>query len=224
MRRGKPQDLVSGFVDDLLKRRRPRRFKASDEELEALGAAAELAPLKAGADLPDPQFVERLERRLRRELEHPSATTGGWTRRRLLQAGSAAAAAAMVGVAADRAAVGSTPPSSGVGTLLPNDARWRPVAALNDLPAGTARTFSTGAVQGVVVNENGNIRALSGACTHLGCILKPNVESGSLDCPCHRTTFAWDGSVRRHQLQSRPADLPSIDSRVRDGQIEVLVV
>jgi nitrite reductase/ring-hydroxylating ferredoxin subunit len=222
--RRQPQDRVSGFVDDLLRRRRPRRFKASADELEALKAAAEIAPIKAGADLPDPRFVERLEQGLRRELEDRPPASRGWTRRGLLQAGGAAAAAAVVGVAADRAALGSTRPSTGSGKLLPNGAQWRPVAALADLPAGTARTFSTGAVHGVVVNDNGAIRALSGVCTHLGCVLKPNIDSGTLDCPCHRTAFGWDGSVRRYQLQSQPANLPTIDSRVRDGQVEVLVV
>jgi cytochrome b6-f complex iron-sulfur subunit len=222
--RRRPQDRVSGFVDDLLKRRRPRRFKATPEELEALSAAAELAPLRAGADLPDPRFVERLEQRLRQELEHPPAADRGWTRRGLLQAAGAAAAAAVVGAAADRAVVSSTSTQSGSTSLVANGAQWRPVAALSDMPAGTVRTFSTGAVQGVVVNDNGTIRALSGVCTHLGCVLKPDVQSGSLDCPCHRTAFALDGSVRRYQLKSRPADLPRIDSRVRNGQVEVLVV
>ncbi len=222
--RRRPQDRVSRFVDDLIGRRRPRRFKATAEELEALKAAAELAPLRAGAELPAPRFVERLEHRLRRELEDRPTANRGWTRRGLLQAAGASAAAAVVGAAADRAVLGSTPPPSGSSSLLPNEARWHPVAALSDLPAGTARTFSTGAVQGVVVNDNGEVRALSGVCTHLGCLLKPNSDSGSLDCPCHRTAFAWDGSVRRYQLKSRPANLPTIESRVRDGQVEVLVV
>jgi cytochrome b6-f complex iron-sulfur subunit len=222
--RRQPQDRVSRFVDDLIRRRRPRRFKASPEELDALKAAAELAPLRAGADLPDPRFVERLEHRLRGELEIRPIANRRWTRRGLLQAAGATAAAAVVGAAADRTVLGSTSTPAGSGTLLPNDARWHPVAVLSDLPAGTARTFSTGAVQGVVVNDNGEIRALSGVCTHLGCLLKPNSDSGSLDCPCHRTAFAWDGSVRRYQLKSRPANLPTIESRIRDGQIEVLVV
>lgn len=220
----KPQDRVSRFVDDLLKRRRPVRFKATPEELEALTAATELAPLRAGVDLPDPRFVERLEGRLRQELEDHPAKTRVWTRRGLLQAAGAAAAAAVVGATVDRTILGSTVPASDSGTLVPNAAQWHPVAALSELPAGKARTFSTGAVQGVVVNDNGRIRALSGVCTHLGCVLRPNVESRSLDCPCHRTVFAWDGSVHRHQLPSRPASLPTIESRVRDGQVEVLVV
>jgi nitrite reductase/ring-hydroxylating ferredoxin subunit len=220
----RPQDRVSRFVDDLLKRRRPARFKASSEELEALTAATELAPLRAGVDLPDSRFVERLEDRLRQELEDHPAKTRVWTRRGLLQAAGAAAAAAVVGATVDRTILGSTVPAPDSGTLVPNAAQWRPVATLSELPAGKARTFSTGAVQGVVVNDKGTIRALSGVCTHLGCVLRPNVESRSLDCPCHRTVFAWDGSVHRHQLPSRPASLPTIESRVRDGQIEVLAV
>jgi nitrite reductase/ring-hydroxylating ferredoxin subunit len=222
--RRQPQDRVTRFVDDLLKRRRPARFRATSEELEALAAATELASLKAGADLPDPRFVERLEGRLRQELEDRPAKTRIWTRRGLLQAAGAAAAAAVVGVTVDRTVLSPTVPASESGALVPNAAQWRPVAALSELPAGKARTFSTGAVQGVVVNDNGKIRALSGVCTHLGCVLQPNIQRRSLDCPCHRTVFAWDGGVDRHQLPSRPAPLPTIESRVRDGQIEVLVV
>ena len=39
--RRQPQDRVSRFVDDLLKRRRPARFRATSEELEALTAATD---------------------------------------------------------------------------------------------------------------------------------------------------------------------------------------
>lgn len=222
--KGRPEDRVSNFVDDLVKRRRPRRFQATPEEVEALTAAAELSQLRAGAGLPDPGFVERLEGDLRRELEDKPARSGGLTRRGLLQAAGVAVAAAAVGAGVDNALLSSTNSAPASRNLVPNEARWRPVASLSDLPAGAARTFSTGAVQVAVVNDNGKIRAFSGICTHLGCILRPNSPSGSLDCPCHRTVFALDGSVRRHQLSSPPADLPTIESRVRDGQVEVLVV
>ncbi len=222
--RRRPQDRVSGFVDDLLKRRRPRRFRAGAEEVEAMSAAAELSQLRAGASLPDPAFVERLHRSLQRELD-PAPTTGrSWTRRGLLQAAGATAAAAVVGAAVDNAVLSSNSSAPASGSLVPNGAGWRPVAALSELPAGSARTFSTGAVQGIVVNDRGTIRALSGTCTHMGCILRPNTAGASLDCPCHRTTFTMDGSVRTHQLPRRPADLPTIESRVRDGQVEVLIV
>ena len=48
-----PVDLVAQFVDDLLRGRRPRRFIATPEDVEALGAASELASLRPGSDLPD---------------------------------------------------------------------------------------------------------------------------------------------------------------------------
>ena len=79
--RRQPQDRVSRFVDDLLQRRRPRRFRASAEEVEAMSAAAELSQLRAGAGLPDPQFVERLEHSLRGKLDPaPAASAGAWPR------------------------------------------------------------------------------------------------------------------------------------------------
>jgi cytochrome b6-f complex iron-sulfur subunit len=222
--RRRPPGRVAGFVDDLLQGRRPRRFRADTEEVEALMGAAEMAQLRAGAGLPDPRFVGRLERRLRVELEGAPGRTQGWTRRGLLQAAGAAAAAVAAGAAVDRAVAGVTGPAPVSGSLVPNGARWRPVATVRDLPPGSASTFSTGAVRGIVVNDGGTIRALSGTCTHLGCILRPNAPAASLDCPCHRAVFALDGTVRSHQLPSRPANLPAIESRVRDGQVEVLVV
>jgi cytochrome b6-f complex iron-sulfur subunit len=75
-----------------------------------------------------------------------------------------------------------------------------------------------------VVNDGGSIRALSATCTHMGCILRPNPAARRLDCPCHRTYFSWSGKVVFHQLKVAPANLPSLPSRVRDGQIEVYVV
>jgi len=53
-----PVDRIAAFVDDVIQNRRPRRFKASPEELHALRAAAELAGARPGADRPDRQFVE----------------------------------------------------------------------------------------------------------------------------------------------------------------------
>ncbi len=116
-------------------------------------------------------------------------------------------------------------PGSACGSLL-SVARdqWQPVAVLSELPAGTAKPFSTEAIRGVLINDKGTIRALSGVCTHLGCVLKPNVAVASLDCPCHRTVFGWDGNVRSSQLPQAPARLPAIKTRINGGQVEVFVV
>jgi len=53
-------DRIAAFVEDLLLNRRPCRFKASPEEMAAVHAAAELASVRPGADLPNRQFIERV--------------------------------------------------------------------------------------------------------------------------------------------------------------------
>jgi len=49
---------IAAFVEDLIHNRRPYRFKASPEEMDALRVAAALASLRPGADRPDRQFVQ----------------------------------------------------------------------------------------------------------------------------------------------------------------------
>jgi nitrite reductase/ring-hydroxylating ferredoxin subunit len=218
-----PQDRVGRFVDDLLRNRRPRRFEASDEEAEAIRGALEVRSAKVGTDLPDPEFVRKLERKVLAEAGEGAPTIAHLTRRALLRTAGTAAAAMVVGAGIEYKLTSTqTGPISE--ELVPNGADWRPVAALSELPPGTARRFSSGSVEVVVVNDGGVIRALSAICTHLGCVLKPDPAQPRLDCPCHRTAFSWSGKVINHSLPSAPASLPLIRSRVREGQIEIYVV
>ena len=55
-------DRVAQFVEDLLKGRRPRRFEATQEEAEAMSAAAGLTASHVGADLPDKAALDRIHR------------------------------------------------------------------------------------------------------------------------------------------------------------------
>jgi cytochrome b6-f complex iron-sulfur subunit len=209
---------VAGFIDDILRNRRPRRFRASPEELAAMRAAAELRAARTGVDLPDPAFVDRLGRRLRRELDGEPRRRPVTRRGLLLGAGGAAAAAvagAAVGVVADRMAAGG-----GSRELVPAGATWQPVMAAATVGDGQAVRFSTGAVEGFVVNRGGRYQAVSAVCTHLGCILQQG-GAGRLTCPCHRTAFWLDGTVAFHQFADPPRPLPPLRTRVRDGQVEV---
>ncbi|HEY4026014.1 MAG TPA: Rieske (2Fe-2S) protein, partial [Candidatus Dormibacteraeota bacterium] len=104
--------------------------------------------------------------------------------------------------------------------LVPAGASWLPVMAAAAVPDGAAMRFTTGAVEGFVVNQGGSHQAISAVCTHLGCILQP-AGAGTLRCPCHRTAFRLDGSVLAHQLLQAPPSLPLLRTRVRDGQVEV---
>jgi nitrite reductase/ring-hydroxylating ferredoxin subunit len=221
-------DRVARFVDDLLHGRRPRRFAATKEEAEAMTAAAGLVAGRVGADIPDKSALDRIHRRLTETLDESPVVDLRPTRRTWLRTLGTAAAAVVVGVALDevatRQSVGSLS-NGGVPTvLMPDNGSWRRVAAVTELPTGHAMPVSTGSIDAVVVNDGGNISAVSGICTHLACKLQPDDANRKLNCPCHQTAFAWSGKVLYYRLKTAPATLPQIPARVNDGQIELFVV
>jgi hypothetical protein len=55
-----PVDRIAAFVEDLIRNRRPRRFKASPEEMAILRAAAELSAARPGTNLPNREFVDQV--------------------------------------------------------------------------------------------------------------------------------------------------------------------
>jgi cytochrome b6-f complex iron-sulfur subunit len=218
---------VTAYVDALLRNRRPPRARQDPDDLEALAAAIELSAARPQAGLPDPRFVERLEGRLREHAGGDVPAAGRrLSRRGLFRAGGLAAAAAAAGVVVDRLAVDHGPGSSGGPEELAVDGgQWHPVVALDALPAGGATRFSTGRVEGVVVNRGGgDLLALSAVCTHLGCILQLDQAARRLDCPCHRAAFGLGGEVLFHEQPQPLRPLPRIPLRVHDGQLEVHVV
>jgi cytochrome b6-f complex iron-sulfur subunit len=222
-----PVDRVAKFVDDLVRGKRPRRFDATPEEADAMRAAAGLVAARAGADLPDKAALERIHRRLSQRLDESAMVEVRFTRRVWLRTLGTAAAAAVVGVTLDEVLMhgGSTrPAATGQAVLTADGAQWRPVASVSQLPQGHAMQVSTGSVDAILFNDGGNIGAVSGVCTHLGCKLQPNDADKRLTCPCHQTAFAWSGKVLYYRLKSAPPDLPRIESRVRDGQVELLIV
>ena len=220
-------DRVAKFVDDLLRGRRPRRFTASQDEAEAMAAAAGLVAARAGADLPDKAALDRIHQRLSKRLDESPPVEARFTRRAWLQTFVTAAAAGVVGVALGEVLTrpaSTVPVATGPTVLTPDGGQWRRVAAVTQLPEGHAMLVSTDSVDAVVVNDGGQITAVSGVCTHLGCRLQPDDSDKRLSCPCHQTAFSWSGKVLYYRLKAAPPDLPSIQSRVKDGQIELFVV
>jgi nitrite reductase/ring-hydroxylating ferredoxin subunit len=212
---------VERWVDDLIHDRSPRRLRGADaEDAEALAAAIVLRSATPGWGMPDPHFVEQLHRRTAQETQGEVLPRARLSRRRLLATGGAAAAAAATGiVVGDRL----RPSTTFDRNLVADGASWVDVAAVADIPVGTVRRFSTVAFEGFVVNRDGiTIEALSASCTHLGCILRFNPDTASLDCPCHRATFALDGSPLVHMPYQQLPPLPRLQTRVRGGRIEVL--
>jgi nitrite reductase/ring-hydroxylating ferredoxin subunit len=212
---------VERFVDAIAEDRRPPGFRASAEDVDVLAAAIELSAARAGADLPNPEFVAALATRVgvgAQRSGHGSSPL--ITRRRLLGAAGFAAAAA-AGAVTERAVTSrsdSTPRD-----LVPDATTWTPVASVEALRAGQVVQFSAGGVAGFVSNRGGQYQAVSAVCTHQGCILKLNTSNQQLQCPCHRATFNLDGDVLSHELPIPLPQLPRIATRVRDGNVEAQV-
>jgi Rieske Fe-S protein len=212
------------FVEAVLGDRPLPQGRIDDpEDVAALRAAIELRAGMEGADLPDEDFIAGLAGRLS-DARQGGRRPGGTSRRAFLTGAAAAVAAGAGGVVLDRTVFGSgaSQPAQSQAELAPDQGQWVPVAAETDL-GGAAKQFAAGAVVGFVSDQSGVPVAVSGSCTHLGCLLRMNAPAGRLDCPCHRTAFSYDGTVISFELQTKPPPLPRIQARRQNGSIEVFV-
>lgn len=206
------------YVEDLLAGRKPRPFKASEDEAAEVRAAILLTRDEGE---PSEAFVEGLRDRLASELaeEKPAGN-----RRRFVKATAAAAAgAAVVGAGIDHLLVSQTAAAPPEQNLVPDNGEWRAVAASKDLPDGSVQPFDLGSVAGFLRRSGGEVSAVSAICTHLGCRLRLDAPERKLNCPCHRTSFNVDGSLATHELPVAPPPLPHILVRESGGHVEVFV-
>jgi nitrite reductase/ring-hydroxylating ferredoxin subunit len=218
---------VNRWVDALLGDRSPKRVRGgSQADIDALRAAIDLRAAAPGAGMPDQRFVDELHRRIGVETQGDIRPVPSFSRRRILVGGGVAVAAAAAGVIGDRLVEHGVAPQGQLAEteLVADKGTWIQVSTVAAVPPGTAARFSTGNIEGMVVNRGGVIEALSASCTHLGCIVTFNREAGRLDCPCHNTAFGLDGTVLFHGYSIPLPPLPRIPSRVRDGNVEVLAV
>lgn len=253
------------YLDALLAGERPSPGDvASGDEAEMARLAAEMAGAvhPESAD-PDPAFLEQLRLQMRAADEGMAAvqepppvrdrdpaagdasmpTPGGrapWrlSRRQILQGGLGAAiglAAGLVGISVSANRRGEAPTLGGSDPLIAGDGFWQEVARTTELPPGTAVRFSTAAFDGFVVNDDGEIRALSSVCTHMGCTLQYRPSWQDLRCPCHAASFdfsgrlangrrAWRESPYPGDARAYPIELPDLvrpNVKVEDGAILV---
>jgi cytochrome b6-f complex iron-sulfur subunit len=225
---------VNAFVEALLGDRRPQAFGADADDREAMRTAIELRAAHAQEATPSPRFVNELHQELRRQLDGDppveipriSATPvemPRFSRRRWLLEGAVAASAAGVAVVVDRTAFASRPAESpsAQGQLTPDTGTWHTVAERADLLTGVVTRFSTPGAIGFVATENGVLEAVSGVCSHQGCLLRFNEVARRLDCPCHRAAFSLTGKVLFAQLPTPPPPLPRLAVRDNDGHVQV---
>ena len=217
---------LGAFVEALLGNRRPRPFAAEPEDVDAMRAAIELRGAQPGAGLPRSEFVAELHRRLAEELAESRTAEVGAGGRRLSRRGvltgtAAAAAAAVLGAVVDHELVTSPSRSAVQKELVADSGAWTPVAASGEVGEGRVVRFMTRNVVGFVSRSSEQLQAVSGVCTHQGCLLALDQAARRLDCPCHRSSFAISGEVLSHQLPRPLAPLPRLPARERDGRIEV---
>ena len=90
------------------------------------------------------------------------------------------------------------------------------IAKLSEVPIGKPVTFEYTEPSILIRTSETNYIAFSQKCTHLGCAVKPEPESGRLFCPCHRGIFDMNGDVLAGPPR-RP--LPRITLEVRGDSI-----
>jgi cytochrome b6-f complex iron-sulfur subunit len=203
--------------------RRGRRIDADDAEVLRTALALRAT---ASHDEPDPDFVAGLAGRLKAERDPVADRSRRPTRRSVLAGGLVAAAAGGAGVLAGATgfATGRSGPAGG--TLAPTDGAWTPVASQADLDAKHAIVFEVDGVHGVLSKgTDGKPVAVSGVCTHQGCVLMLLHQDASptLECPCHRAVFATDGAVVSHRLHGTLDALPRLEARLVGQTTEVFL-
>ena len=242
------------YLDTLLTGKRPSPDDIGDhDEAEMARLAAEITgAVRADRADPDPAFIEQLRLRMRAADEGLAAVrvpppvrdpapepegrrTWRLSRRQLLQGGIGAAAGLAAGVIGVSLSPRSdqAPSIGGDGDLVAGEGFWVEVARMADLPAGTAVRFSTMAFDGYIVNDAGEVRALSSVCPHMGCTLHYRPEWEDLRCPCHGASFdmtgrlangrrAWREQAYRGDARAYPIELPDLVRprvKVEDGAI-----
>ena len=195
------------------------------EDADALRTAITLKAAQPAADLPSEEFVVSLRQQIADEGAPRSRRR--LSRRAGLGTAGAVAAGAAVGataIALDRAFLApDTGAPQRAAELDPVDGEWLGVASEAELAAGAPHRFATATLVGFVTATGDGLVTVSGACTHLGCILQQNETAGRFDCPCHRTAFGHDGRLLFSQLPAPPAPLTRLQVRRREGTVEVLV-
>lgn len=208
-------------VDALLADRAPR-WQSVTAEADTIGMAIALAAARPGAAVVRPRFVSDLRRRLAEQLgaadcrEH-HAIMG---RRRALKAVGVAAAAAVGGGAVERLGWRLRRPSRDEANIA-DDGTWQTVATSSELDERGVVRFASSATVGFLTRDGGVLRAVSGVCTHQGCMLQYREGDHELACPCHRASFALSGDVRADDVAGLLPPLPRLLARERDGRIEV---
>ncbi|MBW3533706.1 MAG: Rieske (2Fe-2S) protein [Gemmatimonadetes bacterium] len=68
--------------------------------------------------------------------------------------------------------------------------------------------------------EEDGVTALNVVCPHAGCFVNLAPDRARFACPCHRSSFALDGSINDPASPS-PRDMDELEVEIRDGEVWV---
>ncbi|HKI94530.1 MAG TPA: Rieske (2Fe-2S) protein [Gemmatimonadales bacterium] len=88
-----------------------------------------------------------------------------------------------------------------------------------EIAKNTGRIFKFGNKPGIILRTpNGDLRAFTAVCTHLGCTVQYRSDLSEIWCACHNGTYDLNG---RNISGPPPKPLTPFDVRVRGTQIVV---
>jgi len=173
----------------------------------------------------------------------------GVSRRALLTGGAAIAASLIVGAGSGAAIEHAVTPKNAPGSqgptanVTPTVEAWQPPLVPDSIPTtwypvttlaalgNNAVPFTSEGVVGYVIRdtttgdaENGQVIAMSAACTHMGCIVKWQNSDRKFHCPCHGGLFTASGGVGAGAAPVRYLrSLPRLQTKVENGKVYVEV-
>ncbi len=218
-------DQLDRHVEDLLQDRRPPRTPlGSEDALLARQSAAMLRAARPGAGLPSRDFLRQAQVSINgwvRDRESQPAAEPRLSRRHLILSGLGGLAAGVVAALGIERLVRRPPPAPRELPLVAaNRGRWVQVMALTEAPVGKPVRFSAGALEGYLVREGAEVRALSAVCTHMGCLLNWSILRDQFECPCHGATFEKSG-MPTGKYASQLKRLPALQLRIEGGRVEI---
>jgi len=216
--RATPKDAVpdAGFVANL-----GARLAAQLEGNATIPRAimnGRLAAVPAASDEPNESAVQP-----KPERRSPPQKAAKPSRRAILTGGLAAAAGIAAGVTGGVLIDREMRPEGDWTTALvtKNVGDWLLIAHVGDLAPGTVKRFVTPSLTlNLIHRSDGSFKALSAACTHMGCLVSWNATQQTFDCPCHNGRFDVQGNA----LPNQPINyrrLPEIGVKVEGDEIYV---
>lgn len=220
-------DEVAGldrYLDALLQDRQPDADDAAKLDVATQQVAAQLRATREGAEEPSKQFLGSLERSVSQAIrsEKPKQRKAGVSRGTFLRGTLAVASGAGIGIIATEGVKDLQVASRPTQLVRSGNGRWYDIASAAELSPGTIRRFTAGGVVGYVLNVEGRLSAMSGVCTHMGCLLKPLNPAASeagLRCLCHDSRFDAQGQVTQGLA---PKPLAPIALHVENGRVYAL--